>query len=110
MSTAAGSRLDKLLRLLEAEPNDPFVLYGIAQELAKLDPPTGGHGRALEYYDRCIAADRHYNYAYFHKAVSLQALGRTDEARSTLEAGIAAARESRDEKALSEMSGMLAGL
>ena len=31
------SRLDKLLKMLEAEPNDAFVLYGIAQEHANAE-------------------------------------------------------------------------
>lgn len=103
--TAATARLDRLMKLLEAEPNDPFVLYGIAQEHARNGP--SGHERAIEFYDRCLAADPRYCYAYYHKAVSLIALNRKDEAAQTLELGIAEARAARDEKAMSEMNNLL---
>lgn len=96
------SRLVQLHKLLAADPTDAFVLYGLAQEHAK----AGDHAAAVGFYDRCIAADQAYCYAYFHKARSLQALGRADEARSTLAAGIDAARRAGDAKALSEMESL----
>ena len=60
-----------LQRLLEKDPKDPFLLYGLAQEYAK----AGDVAKAVEYYDRCLAADPLYCYAYFHKARVQQALG-----------------------------------
>jgi tetratricopeptide (TPR) repeat protein len=95
--------LDQLRRLLEADPNDPFVLYGLAQEYAK----AGDQLAAVEYYDRCLAADPAYCYAYFHKARSLEALGRTEEALATLREGGRRARAAGDGHALQEISAYL---
>lgn len=95
--------LPDLQRLLAASPDDPFLLYGIAQEYAR----QGDHPAAIAYYDRCLAADPSYCYAYFHKARSQQALGATAEAVATLTQGVAAARAAGDSHALSEISGYL---
>lgn len=97
------SRLAQLTKLLTLDPADAFVLYGLAHEHAKV----GEHERAVEFYDRCLAADPAYCYAYYHKAVSLRALGRDDDARTTLERGIEAATTAHDAKALGEISAML---
>ncbi len=86
--------------MLAAEPNDAFVLYGLAQEYAK----AGEHRRAVEYFDRCLEADPNYHYGYFHKARSLEALGRKDDAVATLRAGLDMARRGRDEKAAGEIA------
>lgn len=95
--------IEQLEKLLAASPEDPFVLYALAQEHSK----AGRHERAVEYYDRCLGADAAYCYAYFHKARSLEALGRDDEARETLRAGIESAKRAGDGHAVSELSGYL---
>lgn len=100
------SRLEKLTRLLEADPNDAFVLYGIAQEHAKV----GDHPRAVEFYDRCLAVDANYLYAYYHKAVAQNEHGDTAAARGTLTVGVKQAKAARDAKALNEMQGFLDSL
>lgn len=98
--------LEQLRKLLAADPNDPFVLYGIAQEHAK----AGDHAEAVAWYDRCLVADPAYCYAYFHKARAQEALGRGEEAAATLRAGMEAARKSGDGHALGEMAAYLEGL
>lgn len=108
--SATPSRLARLEKLLELDPNDPFVLYGIAQEHAKGASGGAGHERAIEYYDRCLAADPNYCYAYYHKALSLQALSRRDDSRAVIKAGLTVARSANDAKAVSELSNLLATL
>jgi tetratricopeptide (TPR) repeat protein len=100
------SRLDKLLKMLDAEPNDAFVLYAIAQEHTSAER----HAQAIEFYDRCLAADRSYLYAFYHKAVSQKELGDIAGAQGTLALGLKAAREARDAKAQSEMQTLLDSL
>ena len=95
--------IEQLQKLLAADPRDPFVLYGLAQEHAK----QGDYARAVEFYDRCLAADPSYCYAYFHKAKALQAAGRDADAVTTLKAGAAAARRAGDQHGLAEISGYL---
>lgn len=92
-----------LQRLLEQDPKDPFLLYGLAQEYAK----AGDVGRAVEFYDRCLAADPAYCYAYFHKARAQQQADHGTQAVATVKAGIAAARKAADAHALSELQGLL---
>ena len=48
--------------------------------------------------------------AYFHRARALLRLGRTDEVRSVVEQGIAAARAAGDLHAAEELQGLLFGL
>ena len=45
-------RLQSLLKMLEAEPDDAFCLYGVAQEYAGRDD----HAQAESFYLKAIAA------------------------------------------------------
>ena len=103
MPPSESDRLLKLLALLEAEPDDGFVLYGLAQECQKL----GRLDDAIAYYDRAIAADPRQCYAYFHKAKTLELAKRTGEMEAVLRAGLARARSIGDFKAASEIEGFL---
>lgn len=92
--------LDQLLRVLQSTPDDAFLLYAVAMEHARL----GDHEAALGYFDRAIEADPANPYHYFHKARSLETLGRSDQARATLTTGLEPARATRDAKAVSEIT------
>lgn len=95
--------LEQLQKLLVSDPSDAFVLYGIAQEYAKL----GDFARAVEYYDRAMQVTPDDGYIYFHKARALGGAGRTNEQVATLQQGVAAARRSGDGKALGELQAAL---
>lgn len=97
------SRLDKLMTLHDSDPDDADVSYMIAQEHAK----SGAHDEALAWYDRCLARDASYHYAYFHKARSMQVLEDNDGARTTLEEGLGVATRDQNAKAMSEISSFL---
>jgi tetratricopeptide (TPR) repeat protein len=96
------SRLEQLHKLLAADPQDTFVLYGLGQEHAK----QGDHAAAVGFFDRTLAVDPHYHYAYFFKARSQHALGDLPSARETVQAGLQAAHRAGDAKALSELSNL----
>ena len=49
----------------------------------------GSYGQAVELYRRSIEANRNYPRGYFLLAAALAQLGRLDEARSALMAGLA---------------------
>ena len=100
---ATGERIALLRKMLDAEPTDAFCLYSMGQEHAK----QGALLEAVQWYDRTLEADPDYCYAYFHKARSLEELGRIDEACAALRAGIERARAAGDRHALSELSGYL---
>lgn len=107
MNMATDSdRLSKLRALLEAEPDDGFLLYAFAQELAKL----GRFDEAAAQYDRAIEVDPKECYAFFHKAKALEQAGKVAIAIEALRAGLARARAVGDRKAASEIEGYLDSL
>lgn len=101
-----ADRIDQLKKILAEEPNDAFCLYGLAQEHAKL----GQHDVAIEYYDRTLAVDPDYCYAYFHKARSQEEAGDVEGAKATLRAGFERAKDCDDAKAAGEIAGYLDSL
>lgn len=94
--------IEQLTTLLAADPDDTFVLYGLAQEHAK----NGDHAEAVSFYDRCLAVDPAYCYAYFHKARTQEAAGDMADALATAQAGVTAATKAGDEKALGELQAL----
>ena len=103
---AMNDRLEKLQKILERDPNDPFVLYGIALEHKKL----GDAKSAIEFLDRTIAADSGYCYAYYQKGQVQESLGDGPGARDTYQKGIAAAQLKGDAHAAGEIESALAML
>ena len=97
------SRSEKLRQLLEKEPDDAFLNYGLAMELVKEERID----EALERFDRVIQLDPCDTAAHFHKGNTLIGLQRFDEAQSVLEAGLAAARNNGNAHAESEIQELL---
>ena len=95
--------IEALEALLARSPGDPDLLYGLAMEHAK----AGRTDIACTHFDRCLAADPAYCYAYFHKARALQSAGRDADAATCLRAGLEAAKKAGDRHAISEISGYL---
>lgn len=97
------SRLAQLQKLHEQDPSDADILYMLAQEFAK----AGDTAQAVAWYDKCLATDPGYLYAYFHKARALQAADDDAGAIACLCEGLVEARRRGDAKAASEMAGFL---
>ena len=97
------SRREKLEQMLQRQPEDPFLHYGLAMELIK----EGDIAGALARFNRTLEIDSNYIAAYFHKANALIGQNRSAEARITLLAGINAAQRKQDSHALSEMQELL---
>lgn len=100
------SRLEKLQALLNTEPNDAFLNFGLAMELAK----NGRFDESLAQFDRVQQLDPHYIAAYFQKGRTLLSMGELERAKSELKRGMAAATESGDLHARGEMEELLASL
>ncbi len=100
------TRRAKLEQMLEESPQDTFLNFGLAMELAK----EGRIEDALAQFDRVIRIDPSYLTAYFQKGSTLVNAGRASDARAALSAGIAAARTLGDSHTESEMQGMLDGI
>ena len=82
------SRIAKLRRLLESDPADVFVNFGLAMELLKEDQRE----EAIVLFDRILELDPGYVVAYMQKGNALIALGKREQAKETLAQGIAAAK------------------
>jgi tetratricopeptide (TPR) repeat protein len=98
-----SEKLPKLLAMLEKQPNDPFLLYGIALEYKNMNDAKN----AITYLDRCIAADPNYCYAYFQRGQVNEIAGNLEEARRSYNEGIVAAKRAGDAHAQSEIEGAL---
>ena len=90
-------------RVNAGQPDDPFLLYGLAMEYKKAGEPT----TAIEYFDQVLRRDPHYCYAYFQRAQVQESLGDVEAAKRTLREGVDAARRSGDAHALSEIEAAL---
>jgi tetratricopeptide (TPR) repeat protein len=96
-------RIDQLKKLLNASPDDAFCFYALALEYAA----SGGHNEAIEQFDRAIASDAEFCYAYYHKAKSQKALGDAEAALATLRLGLRHAQTSGDAKAAAEITSLI---
>lgn len=92
-------RLAQLESLHRAEPDDPFLTYGIALEHMKAER----FDDAISWFDQTLGLDSKYCYAYFQKAKALSELGQDDDAIRVLDEGIATAAEAGDAKAQGEL-------
>jgi len=89
-----------------AKPTDAFARYGLAMECAN----SGDAAAADENFKALLNSHPEYVAGYFQFGQFLAKSGRAEEARSTLNAGIAAARRAGDDHARSEMEAALAEL
>jgi tetratricopeptide (TPR) repeat protein len=101
-----NKRLEKLQQFLQANPNDCFVRYGLAQELGK----SGQLDRAIEEYQRIFEINPDYQAAYYHAGQAYQKLGRIEAARKVYEKGIETSLRTGDLHARSELEAALAEL
>ena len=100
------SRRQILEDFVAAKPTDAFARYGLAMECAN----SGDTPAADEHFKALLASHPEYVAGYFQFGQFLAKSGRPEEARSTLNAGIATARSTGDEHARSEMEAALAEL
>ena len=98
-----SDRLEKLTKMLEREPDDTFLIYGLALEHKKL----GDHAKAIALLDRVIQLDPGYCYAYFQKGSVLESTGDTSAAKAVYHAGIDAAKAKGDAHAQGEIEAAL---
>src|SRR5689334_4553686 len=101
--TAATDRLPILQKMLAQQPNDPFLLYGIAMEHKK----RGDLAAAIDFLERTLKADPNYCYAYYQLGQVREQQGDVTAARDVYARGIEIARVCGDAHAQSELQGAL---
>src|ERR1039458_947594 len=100
------TRRQMLEEFVAAKPNDAFARYGLAMDCAN----AGDSAAADEHFKALLGAHPEYVAGYYQYGQFLARAGRTEEARSTLNAGIATAQRTGDAHAQSEMETALADL
>ncbi len=100
------SRLDQLQKLLATEPDDAFLNFGLAMELAKAER----FEESLVQFERVMKLDPNYIAAYFQKAKTLLAMGDDDAAKAELRRGITQAQSCGELHAKGEMEELLGTL
>lgn len=98
-----SERRQQLEKMLEKEPNDTFLLYGLALEFKK----TGQAKQALEYLEKVVALDVGYCYAYHQMGLIHESLDDLESARSAYRRGIEAATKKSDPHARGEIEAAL---
>jgi tetratricopeptide (TPR) repeat protein len=101
-----SGRMQQLEKMLEREPNDPFLLYGLALEHKK----GSNVPRAIELLQQVIQVDPGYCYAYYQLGQIHAANGDVPAAKRIYEQGIAAAGKKGDAHAAGEIGAALAEL
>jgi predicted Zn-dependent protease len=96
-------KIASLKEILAQDPKNSFARYGIAMELAG----RGEIESALAEFSTLLANDPNYTAGYFMAAQILANAGRNGEAIERLKVGIACARRTGNNHALSEMQAML---
>lgn len=103
MTQPPKSRREKLQEFLAAHPGDAFAQYGLAIEMAK----EGANDDAVRQFQELLSAHRDYVTGYFQLGQLFAKIGRTADAKQTLQSGIEAATRVGDSHASSEMSAAL---
>ncbi|HLK39261.1 MAG TPA: tetratricopeptide repeat protein [Polyangiaceae bacterium] len=104
--TSTSKRLEFLLKLTASGNGDPFAWYGLAMEyraLARFD-------EALATFEALRARSPEYVPMYLMCGQMLESMGRADDARAWLGAGVAAAQTKGDGHAASELQAALDAL
>jgi tetratricopeptide (TPR) repeat protein len=97
------SRLEQLQKMLEREPNDTFLLYGLAMEHKK----SGDADQALQLLEKVVQLDPGHGYAFFQRGQIEESRGDMTAAKKAYSDGIIAATKSGDSHARSELEGAL---
>lgn len=98
-----SERRQQLEALLQEDPQDTFLRYALALELAG----TGDRESAVSQLATLLAHSPDYVPAYLQVGKLSLELGREDAARQWWQQGILAAEKQRDFHAADEMRGML---
>ena len=100
------SRLDSIQKMLQKEPDDIFLNFGLAMEFVK----ASRYDDAVALFKRLNQLDPNYIPAYFQQGSTLITMGRLHDASAILREGIEVAERTGDPHAAGEMGELLATL
>ena len=101
---ADSPRLEQIRALLQDDPDDPFLMYGLAMEYLSIND----NGAAVTAFRELLKKRPDYVPTYLMLGQTLQRMGKEPEAADVLRLGVTAAKQAGNEHALSEIQGLLA--
>ncbi len=99
----ANERLERLRALVDGNPTNSFLRYGLALELVN----GGDLESARREFEGLLSADPEYLAAYYHSGRTLEKLGQADQARECYGRGIGVASRQSNDHARSELQAAL---
>jgi tetratricopeptide (TPR) repeat protein len=100
------TRLAQLKALLQSEPGDPFLVYGVAQEYVS----GGDHAAARPWFEQLVKEHPDYVPTYYHYGLSLYHLEELETAIEVWKKGVEVASASGDRKTVAEIKELLEDL
>ena len=97
------ARKEKLMAMLKADPEDPFLHYALGQQYLS----EGARAEAQNKLEEVVERFPEYHAAHFQLGQLFAEDGDTDRAGEIIQAGIAAAKRAGDQHAVTEMTGFL---
>ena len=98
-----SDRIKPLLNLLKDNPDDPFLIFALAQEWMK----TGRIDEALECYNKLLKTNPEYTATYYHLGKLYETTGELDLAAKTFKAGLERTKANGEHHAYSELEAAL---
>ena len=98
-----NDRLTSLLDMLKSSPNEPFILFALAQECVKKEL----HSEALRYYERIVEFSPVYTGVYYHLGKLYEQLGRKTDALHIYKQGMEMTKQRGEHHAFSELQSAL---
>lgn len=98
-----NKRQEALLDFYKKDPNDPFVLYGLALEYIN----ENNFRKAEEFFKELLKKDPGYVAGYMRYAQLMEKENKTSEAKELYKKGIEEAIRSGDKKAAKELEEFL---
>jgi len=94
-------RIEKLLKFLEASPNDCFLNHALALEYIK----GGNEAEARQLFEKNLVTDPGYIATYYHLGKLLERIGEQQDAISIYEKGMQQAKATGDMHSYNELQG-----
>ena len=99
MTVPDRSKVDQFKQLIEMEPNDPVLHYGLGMEYQRL----GDFVAAAEEFRRTTELKPDYSAAYRELGKALEKLGQNQEAVRTYRKGIDISKQNGDLQTMKEI-------
>lgn len=92
-------RIEALKQLLEQEPHDTMLLFGLGNEYCSL----GQWAEAMPYFEAAVQVDPEYAAVYVYLARAYEETNQPDMVRQTIERGWGPAVRSGDKNLIAEL-------